>query len=79
MKCKGVIRELSDFLDGELAPNLAAELEAHIRHCKDCRLIVDTTKKTVEVYCNTEPLPLPESVRDRLQQALANKLGRPPS
>ena len=79
MNCKGVVRELSDFLDGALAPDLLKELEQHIQKCKNCRLVVDTTRKTIEIYCNTEPLPLPEGVHQRLQQALASKLGRQPS
>lgn len=79
MNCKGVVRELSEFLDGDLAPNLVEELDRHLRNCKDCRLVVDTTRKTIEIFCNTEPLPLPEGVHQRLLQALASKLGRSPS
>lgn len=74
MNCKGVIRQLSEYLDGELGPALVAELERHLEHCEDCHLVVDTTRKTIEIYCNTEPLPLPSGVRERLQRALAEKL-----
>lgn len=75
MNCKGVIRQLTDFLDGELDSALVAELTRHLAHCEDCRLVVDTTRKTIEIYCNTEPLALPAGVRERLQRALAEKLG----
>lgn len=74
MKCKGVIRQLCDYLDGELDPALAEELEKHLEHCEDCHLVVDTTRKTIEIYCNTEPLPLPADVRGRLERALADRL-----
>ncbi|PYV26218.1 MAG: anti-sigma factor [Acidobacteria bacterium] len=76
MVCKDVIRRLSEFLDRELAPDLARELERHLERCEDCNIVVDTTRKTIEIYCNTEPLPLPEDVRARLDRALAEKLGR---
>ena len=76
MNCKKVIRELSDYLDGELDPALLQELERHLEQCVDCCLVVDTTRKTIEIYCNTEPLPLPRGVRERLERALAEKLGR---
>ena len=75
MNCKGVIRQLTDYLDGQLDPALVAELTRHLEHCEDCRLVVDTTRKTIEIYCNTEPLPLPAGMRERLQRALAEKLG----
>jgi anti-sigma factor RsiW len=74
--CKQVVRCLCEFLDGELSPDLAEELERHLVRCEDCKIVVDTTRKTVEVYCNTEPLPLPDEVQERLERALAEKLGR---
>ena len=74
MNCKGVIRELSEYLDGNLDPALEKELHRHLEHCEDCRLVVDTTRKTIKIYCTTEPLPLPAGVRDRLDLALAEKL-----
>ncbi len=76
MVCRELIRKLSEYLDGELDPTLAQELTGHLEHCEDCRIIVDTTRKTIEVYCNTEPAPLPKDVRRRLNRALGEKLGR---
>ena len=78
MNCKGLIREISDYLDGDLAVETLTEIEIHLQRCKDCRLIVDTTRKTIAIYCNAEPLPLPSEVRERLHQALLSRLGRRP-
>jgi anti-sigma factor RsiW len=75
LNCRGVIQQLSDYLDAELDAGLTRELEKHLAQCRDCRIIVDTTRKTIEIYCNSEPLPLPEPVRQRLMRALAAKLG----
>ena len=79
MNCKGLIREISDYLDGELSAETLTEIEIHLQRCKDCRLIVDTTRKTIEIYYNAQPLPLPNDVRERLHRALINRLGRRPS
>lgn len=76
MNCKGVIQELSEFLDGSLAPAVERELYRHLEACEDCRLVVDTTRKTIEIYCNTEPMPLPPGVREQLDRALAQRLKR---
>ena len=76
MVCKQVIRQLSDYLDRELDATLLRELSVHLERCEDCRIVVDTCRKTIEIYCNTEPLPLPPDVRQRLDRALAEKLGR---
>ena len=79
MNCKGLIREISDYLDGELAVETLTEIEIHLQRCKDCQLIVDTTRKTIEIYYSAQPLPLPNDVRERLHQALIKRLGRRPT
>ena len=78
MNCRGLIQEISAYLDGELGPELLADIEIHLERCKDCRLIVDTTRKTIEIYYSSQPLPLPTDVRERLHQALKKRLSRRP-
>lgn len=77
MKCKEIVRELSNYLDRELDAALVAEMERHLAHCEDCQLIVDTTRKTIQVFCNSKPAELSEDVRGRLHAALASRLRRP--
>ena len=76
MKCKGLFAELADYLDEMLDPALRAEIEEHLAKCKNCRIVVNTTKKTVEIFCNSEPVPLPEDTRQRLHSALEKRLRR---
>jgi len=79
VKCKNVVRELSDYLEGQLDKAVMADLERHLENCEDCRLVVDTTKKTVQIFCNSDPVPLPEETRSRLHQALFSRLRKPQS
>ena len=76
MKCSDIIRELSSYLNGETDATLMADLERHLGNCDDCRLVVDTTRKTIHLFCNSQPAPLPENVRGRLHKALENRLRR---
>lgn len=76
MVCKDVIRKLSDYLDGELDPTLATDLARHLEDCKDCKIVVDTTRKTIEIYCNMEPAPLPDDIRERVRRAWLEKAER---
>jgi hypothetical protein len=64
-------------LDEELDSELRTSIEVHLAKCKNCKLIVDTTKKTIQIFCNSEPAPLSEDTRHRLHDALVKKLGRP--
>ncbi|MFZ0411232.1 MAG: zf-HC2 domain-containing protein, partial [Candidatus Acidiferrales bacterium] len=75
--CKTLVVELESYLDQELDAELRAEIEQHLGKCKKCRVIVDTTQKTIQIFCNSEPAPLPVDTRDRLHQALVKRLGRP--
>ena len=63
VKCKDIISELADYLDEALDPILRASIEEHLGKCKDCRVVVDTTKQTIEIFCNSEPAPLPADTR----------------
>lgn len=79
MKCKDVIREISEYLNGNLDLGLVGDLQRHLENCEDCRVIVDTTKKTIDVYCNSEPAPLAADIRERLHAALRKKLFKHPA
>ena len=74
MNCKHVIRELSDYINGELDPALKQELERHLEHCEDCTMIVDQTRKTIQIFSGSEPINLPSDVKSRLHAALHKKL-----
>lgn len=76
MNCKTLVIELEHYLDEELDASIRASIEEHLMKCKKCRVIVNTTKKTIEIYCNAEPAPLPEATRTRLHEALAKRLRR---
>jgi len=74
LNCKGVIHELSNFIDGELDVAVKQEIERHLEHCEDCTMTVDQTKKTVEIYCDSEPVELPRDIKSRLHEALRRKI-----
>lgn len=79
MNCKGVIHELSNYIDGDLDPVLKQELERHLADCEECMMVVDQTKKSIEILCDSRPVELPPEVRSRLHSALRQKLGQKPA
>jgi predicted anti-sigma-YlaC factor YlaD len=76
VNCKKVVIELSSYLDGVLDSDTKIDLEQHLSNCTDCRLVVDTCRKTIQIFCNSEPVPLPEDVRQRLHAALFERIRR---
>lgn len=70
-RCRDFFNQLSDYIDGELAASLCAELEQHLAGCPNCRIVVDTTRKTVSLYRRYgRPAELPAGVSERLWQAI---------
>jgi anti-sigma factor RsiW len=70
-RCRDLLAQLSDYIDGELEAALCAELEQHLAGCHDCQVLVDTTRKTLILYRrHGQATELPAGVLDRLWQAL---------
>ncbi len=65
--CNQLIEMISDYVDGELAPKLCQELERHIKDCNNCQIVVNTLRKTIDLYKDTAVNEvLPEEIRQRL-------------
>jgi anti-sigma factor (TIGR02949 family) len=70
-KCVELLGSLSAYIDGDLAPALCQELEKHLEGCDDCRVVLNTTRRTIElVHTPVEKSDLPEDVRERLFKRL---------
>lgn len=67
-RCRALMAQLNDYLDGELPPDLCGELDAHLAGCPDCRVVLDTLGKTVQIVRALELTPpeLPADVEARL-------------
>jgi hypothetical protein len=74
LTCKQFLLELNDYLDASIDPETKRHLEAHVCECPNCFVIVDTTRKTLQVYRGMEPKEIPEDLKDRLWAALERKM-----
>jgi anti-sigma factor RsiW len=68
--CRELLSQLSDYIDGELEAALCDELEAHLADCPNCRVMVDTVRKTITLYQTATPAELPPDVEARLYRVL---------
>lgn len=72
--CKDFLKEVSEYLDDAVDVALKLELERHITQCPNCYVVLDTTRKTLQVFKGQEPRQLPEQVENRLLAALQKKM-----
>ncbi len=73
MDCQDVFRQISDYLDGDLDDELKRAIKAHACGCHHCEVVVDTTRKTIELYCDGRLFALPVPVRTRLHAVLQRR------
>ena len=69
--CQELLGSLSSYIDGDLSPELCQELEKHLAGCDDCRVVLNTTRRTIDlVHAPLEKPELPDEVRERLFKRL---------
>jgi predicted anti-sigma-YlaC factor YlaD len=71
--CNDVLDQLGDYLDEDARAELCRAIEDHLKLCRDCRVYVDTVKKTIVLYQADSATEIPVAVNTRLQEALAQE------
>ena len=77
MQCEELISYLSDYIDHNLDAELTKEAEEHLATCHNCRVVLNTTQKTLLLYrqhgqATMKPIRR-EKMFQRLEQAFLNK------
>ena len=72
IRCEDVLRELSNYLDGEVDEAFRRDLEAHVKGCKRCTVLVDSTRKIVRIMADRHIIDLPLGFSERLKARLAS-------
>lgn len=69
--CEELLREISSYIDEEITVELKVQIETHLCACRHCKVVVDTTKKTLILVADNSFLELPQGVSERLLDRLA--------
>ena len=76
ISCLEVIRELSSYIDQDVAPDLKAQIEAHLPNCKHCTAIYDGSRNVVRLVADERTFDLPSGFGLRLRDRLNKGAGR---
>lgn len=68
--CESLLGSLSEYIDGELPVELCREIEKHLEGCYDCRVVLNTTKRTIDLVRVPIDEDVPADVRERLFKRL---------
>jgi anti-sigma factor RsiW len=75
MNCEQLVRYLSDYIDRDLSEELTEEARQHLATCRNCHIVLDTTRQTILLCREAGRQGIPVERRAdlfaRLQKALA--------
>lgn len=75
ISCVEVWRELSNYIDGAIDPELRLRMEEHFKGCEHCTAILDGTRNVVRLVGDGRAFDLPAGFSERLKRRLQDKLG----
>jgi anti-sigma factor RsiW len=64
--CYQVLRELSDYLEADLTPQLRSQIEEHLKGCRHCAAVHDGLRNVVWLLGDEQAIELPEGFSERL-------------
>ncbi len=70
LNCKGCLDYLCDYLDHALSVPLCAEFDDHLIRCGKCRILCQTTRRTLDLYKAVPCRRVPAEVEARLMGAI---------
>jgi Putative zinc-finger len=75
ISCVHVWREISNYIDGEIDPEIRLRMEEHFKECEHCSAILDGTKNIVRLVGDGRAFDTPTGFNKRLKDRLQKEIG----
>lgn len=73
--CRGILRAMSDYIDGGLGNGVCREIEEHLKTCRRCRFHVDAINYTIRLFDEWRGEDMPGDAEIRLRDRLRAETG----
>ena len=73
ISCLEVIRELSNYIDKDVTPQLREQIVAHLPGCSHCTAIYDGLRNTIKLTADGRAFDLPAGFSQRLRAKLGKQ------
>ena len=73
VSCREVLREISNYIEGDLDAGLRAMLERHFSECHHCTAVLDGTKNVILLSGDDRTFALPAGFSLRLKEVLLRR------
>jgi hypothetical protein len=71
--CTEFLAILDNVIDESIAAETRTEIETHLKKCGHCEVVLNTTRKTIEIYRCHEIYELPTDVSERLHAKIMER------
>ncbi|MEJ2550832.1 MAG: zf-HC2 domain-containing protein [Anaerolineales bacterium] len=69
--CQELLQGLSAYIDNEASEKICREIERHLEECDNCRIMLDTMRKTISLYQAADGADqIPGDIEERLLNTL---------
>ena len=65
-ECHEIFAQLSEYVDGELDPDLCERLETHMDDCPPCQAFLESLRRTVKLTRELRTQELPDELKQEL-------------
>ena len=79
ISCVEVWRQISDYADDDVDPEMKSRLEFHFEHCRHCKAILDGTRNVVALIGDEETFAFDDAISERITSALAQRIANRPA
>lgn len=73
MNCEDLLKQLNDYVDGTIEPEVCEKFEVHMKGCDPCQVVVDNIRKTITLYKEGIPYVIPIEFRNRMHETLRQR------
>lgn len=74
VSCKTLVANLSDYMDGDTTVEMRQKMEQHLRGCRRCSAVYDSTRKMLVITGDERIFELPAGFSERLHRFLNSSL-----
>jgi RNA polymerase sigma-70 factor (ECF subfamily) len=68
--CPDVVALLSRHLEGDIAPEVCADMERHVSRCPRCGAACESLRRTLRLCSTTPPVALPPSLKESIRKGI---------
>lgn len=76
LECKHVWKQISNYIDGTVPPEIRESIENHLAHCRHCAAVLDSTRNILVLVADERTFELPVGFSERLHARLQEEISQ---